>query len=350
MGKTKKPQYLETHGKKVNISELTKMVNKTDKDFKLDLKHPDIWGEPEQYRQIFEAKSELFIAAMVCTINGIDVSDYFETDYDSNYGTICKPVGIMHPVFTDASCLQWTSRKKYHHDSLLFRCRFLTLVLTKMMYQVSKITDREVTIRYKLCHSRDEKRIILTKDIIDDLLLLTKIMIHPNKKYQNIILKVQEHMSYSKKKTKHRELQSMLNRLILNLRSGIKPDMFTKKRLLSDDMIISDLLKISYVLATNNVNIKQLPKFKHIEGATVKHDLLLLITELGDVIMTDYSGLNPMFKCYIKSRPSLWSQFAKEATEDRRVQFGLLALGFSDFVINDKYITKFIHEMMQKGI
>ena len=94
-----------------------------------------------------------------------------------------------------------------------------------------------------------------------------------------------------------------------------------------------------------------LPKFKHIENATVKHDLSKLIEALGDEIIysTKCKKYNPMFKAFIEARPSIHSQFYKESKENDELRIGILALGFADFVMDDDTMSKFIKEMLKKG-
>ena len=165
--------YIQTPKGKLMLSDLVDEVNRCDKSYGIRLKHPDIWADPQQYREIAEAKTEMNIAAIICILNGIRVKEYFETDNETGYGTICKPVGIMHPVFTDASILNWNSRKKYNTDSLIFRCRFLTLVLSQFLGRIDCVTRKKSGIYLRFKHSQDEQRIVLTKDIINDIVSLS---------------------------------------------------------------------------------------------------------------------------------------------------------------------------------
>lgn len=356
MGKNKKKYsktYFDASGKTICVDDLVKAVNECDKQYGIKLKHPDVWCSPESYRQVIEARADMYIAALMCAINGIPIKNYFTTDDSENeYGTICKPVGIMNVEFTDESVLNWENLiKTYNTDSLAFRCRFITLVLSSILGEMGKITEQEVIKRKKFFkHSRDEQRIIITKEVISDTLRFVQLMLQPNESYKNIILKMQEHLSYTKRKPDHRTLRNLINGHIIQLRKGMKKEPLTE-RFFSDDMAIYSILKISYMLATNKTNVDVLPKFKYIENATVKHNLIKLIEELGAEILygTDGRKYSPMFKAFVQARPSIWSQFYKESEENLSIRVGIIAIEYTKFIMNDHTIDKFINEMKKKG-
>ena len=63
---------------KIFMDELLDAVNKSDKQYGIKLKHPDIWCDPRNYREVIERKTETNLAAIICSINGLEVKDYFE--------------------------------------------------------------------------------------------------------------------------------------------------------------------------------------------------------------------------------------------------------------------------------
>lgn len=335
----------------VCVNDLVKAVNASDRKYGIKLKHPNIWAEPEQYLNVVEAKCDMNIAAIICCLNGISVNDYFETDHESGYGTICRPVGIRHSCFTDESILNWRDDiSKYDSNSLIFRCRFVSLVLSQLMGRFDSITIREAYYRYKYKHSRSERRIMISKDVMNYLVKFTLLMIKEDAKYQNIILKLHEYTSYTKKNVDYSELRNTLNMHVLNVRRGMQSDLLTD-RFMSDDLAIYNILKVAYMLATNKTNLDVLPNFKHIEGATVKHNLIMLIEELGSQIIknTKDKKYPPMFKAFIEARPLIWSQFYRESQSNYAIQIGLVALAYAKFVFDDMIIDDFIDEMMKKG-
>lgn len=355
MGKKKNKNYTKTFikiaDKSICVNDLVKAVNDYDKKYGIKLKHPEIWSDPTNYLQIISAKADMNLAALICCLNGVTVNEYFETDTETGYGTICKPVGIDYSCFTSSSILKWSNQKSnYRTDSLIFRCRYLTLILTQLMGQIELVSHKEVANRYKYKHSKTERQIMVTKDVMNYIIKFILIMISPEQSYQNIILKMHEYVSYTKKNVKHNELRNVLNKHVLTIRKCMKEDLLTE-RFMSDDLAIYNILKVSYMLATNKTNLDVIPNFKYIEGATVKHNLIKLIEELGDQIIhnTKDRKYSPMFRAFIEARPSVWSQFYKESKDNYAIQVGLLALSYTKFVLNDKTLDKFIDDMMKKG-
>lgn len=355
MGKNKKRNYPKTYIKLANnticVEDLIAAVNECDKKYGIRLKHPDIWMEPAQYIHVIEAKCDMLVAAIICVLNGIPIKNYFETDTETGYGTICKPIGNRHVCFTNESCLNWEDESsKYETDSLIFRCRFVTLVLTQFLGRFDTVTDRDIAYRYRYKHSIQERRIMISRDIVNYIVRFTTIMLSLDVKYQNIILKMHEYTSYTKKNENYNKLRSLLNGHVLNVRRGMQSDIITD-RFMSDDLAIYNILKVAYMLATNKTNLDVIPNFKHIEGATVKHDLIKLIEELGAQIIRNCNDkkYTPMFKAFLEARPVIWSQFYAESRQNYAVQIGLVALAYAKFVFNDVVIDDFIDEMMKKG-
>ena len=262
-----------------------------------------------------------------------------------------KPVGVEDPVFTDASILEWDNKKKnYKTDSLTFRCRYTTLVLSRFLGKLSKITKLEADKKYEYKHSKDERRIVITKKIKEDCVRFTKLMMLPDKSYQNIILKMHEHTSYTKKKNNHVRLRELTNGHILDIRRCMESNLLVK-RFYDDDMAIWMIVKAAYLLCTNNPDLRDVPGFDAIENATVEHNLVKVIEYLGAIILENKVGGNfpPMFKAFIESRPSIVTEFYKETKEDYVLKIGVLALAYTKFVLNDDNCDKFIDKMLCKG-
>lgn len=336
----------------ININELTKAVNDYDKKFGIKIKKRDMWNEPLAYKNVLEAKCDMNIASLICIVNGIDCKEYFETDNSEfGYGTISKPISTYDAVFTDYSLLYWNYNKRYSVNSLMFRCRFLTLVMSQMLDRIDKITSNMCDNRFHYKHSKTEYQIVLTKNIMNHLITFINIMINPDNSYKNIILKMNEYLSYTKNKVNHEKLRNLLNNHIIETRKSMTKSPFNGEKFLSDDVCIFNTLKIAYMLATDRTDVDVLPKFKHIENATVKHDLSKLIEALGDEIIYSTKGkkYNPMFRAFVEASPSIYSQFYKEAKHNDSLRFGILALGFTSFVMNDYYVEKFIKKMLKKG-
>lgn len=337
----------------LDLKDLIKEVNKADKIWGLNLKDPELWADPENYFEIMSARADMNIAALICCLNGIDIKDYFVTDTSGEFGysTICRPVGILNPSFTNDSFLQWTNLKKtYDINSLTFKCRFLTVFLSSFMGSTENIIKREVKRKNSFfAHSKDEQKIVLLKETIDDLLKLINIMLYGSS-YKNIILKNLETLSYIKKGCEQDNLKNLLNGHIINVRNGLKKVVGIKS--MDDDIAIYQLLKIAYMLTSNKTTVGKVVPFVYIEGATAKHDLSKLIEDLGRVVLEDVKSkkYSPGFKAYIYARPKVQSQLHKQTRSNENLRMGILALSYTSFIINDKDVSSFIKEMMKKGI
>ena len=348
--KNEKKMILQPNNK-IFIDELVNAVNMNDKKYGLKLKHPDVWCDPRNYREVLETKSETNIAALICAINGLEVNDYFVTDEKTGISKMVKPIGIEEPVFTDASILKWNDKKsKYKTNSLLFKCRYSTLVLSRFLGKMGKITRLEADKKYKYKHSKDERRIVMTKNITKDITLFSKLMMQPNSSYGNIILKMHEHTSYCKKKNNHVKLREYINGHVLDIRRGMESNLLLP-RFYDDDFAIWMIVKAAYLLATNNPKMKPVPSFKKLEGATVEHDLINVIEDLGAIILDNRLNgkFSPMFKAFVESRPIVMTEYYKEAKDDFVLRTGILALGYAKFVLDNKECDKFIDRMLCRG-
>ena len=338
---------MEVSGKKICVNELIQNVNEFDKTFGLKLKHPDIWIEPESFIESILAKTDMSIGGLICVINGIDADEWM--DNDSIFSTFSKSISVSDNDFIEMSVIDWEDTEtEYNTDSMIFKCRFLTYVLASVLGRTDNIIKREVK---KQKHSKDERAIMACKSYISDVTRFVKIMLHPDGVYKNIILKMHEYVSYSRKKYDHEELKELLNNHMISLRENIKPGSFMEPRFLEDDLIIFMILKIAYLLATNDIDMKNLPNFKYIEGATIAHDMIKIISNLGEaIIKARKNGMfSPMFKSFMEARPYIWSDYKDEADRDLRVDIGLNALEYVSFVACDPLVTKFIKNMKRKG-
>ena len=333
-------------GKRVCVNELIENVNKFDKEFGLKLKHPDIWIQPEMFVESIYAQTDINIGALICILNGINPNDWF--DKSEVYGINCKPINIDGEEFTEASLIDWKDEEKYNTDSLIFRCRFLTLVLFRMLGRTDNIIKREIK---NVKHSKDEKAIMKTKSYVADVTRFVKIMIHPDGVYKNIILKMHEYISYSKKKCNQFELKDLVNGHIVSLRENTKSTLMSE-RFFDDDLLIYTIMKISYLLATNDVDLDNMPNFKEIEGATLHHDMIGLIAKLGTEIIkaSKRKKTSPMFNSFRDAHPYIWSEFENEMDKDYSIELGMTAIAYTDFVCDNKDISKFIKEIKKRGI
>ena len=333
--------------KTLNPNEILKEVNKFDKEFGVKLKHSEIWLEPSNYKETYNARCEIEIAQKICAINGVDVHEYYGDNFMEAMGMNMFPVNVNDKEFTDLSILGWDDNvKTYWTDTVIFKSRFLTYVLSRFMGRMNKTGNRKIDDGYICQHSEDEQKILYTNEIMKGINTFVNCLYQGN--YKNIILKMHMHLSYTAKNIKRKKLLNRLNTMIIDTRRNMTHKFF-KKAFFDDDLCINNLLQISYILATDDYEGNHgVPKFKKIEGATRNHDLSLLIEKLGRSILTSQNKYNLMFKAFIKARPKVFCEY-KNVNEDSSMRMGVLALEYTRFVMNDKNVDKFIKAMLRKG-
>lgn len=333
---------------KIDEKELLEEVNKFDKEFGIRLKHPDIWANPDRYREVYESNCEVEIASLICVLNGVNLHDYYNDEFMESMGPKMFNVNVNDKEFTDLSFLNWgDTMSTYYTDSLEFKLRFLTYILSRFLGRMSNTTERKVGTGYICNHSMEEQRILFSNEIMKDIHIFINCIIEGD--YQNIILKMHSNLSYTKKNLKHKKLCKRLNSMILDTRKNMKHPLFGKA-FFDDDIIINNLLQISYILVTNDYEGNHgVPNFKKIEGATKQHDLILLIEKLGKCIILSKYNYSIMFKAFIEARPKVLTEYYEEVNENSCIKIGVLALEFTKFVMNDKNVNKFINNMLKKG-
>lgn len=331
--------------------DIRKEVNRFDKKFGINLKDPDVWTDSLVYRPIMEEHASANLGAILCIINGIPVSEFYDvySDRPGDAYVQTKPIGVRNKEFTDVSKLQWNSTANHNTKSTMFRARYLSLLAGNFLGKISKLTGKMVP---KNTVNRDEKRIVKTNTFMDDLTNLSMAMMSENCGFSNRLLKMFDYCNYTDKKSYDREASKLAVQYVLNFRRGVAKSLLQKEKFLSDDLAIFVALKAAYTLATGKSNAsKVLPKFKEIEGATVNHDLSLLLEELGrQILLNRDSKLFPMFRAFMQARPSIKTSFYKEASENAALNMGIYAIAFVGFVCNTKESDKFIQHMLKSGI
>lgn len=327
---------------KINLNELVKEVNTLDKKYGVKLKRKDIVSDPKKFRKRLAMSSDIIIGGIVCIINGINYEDYMITD---DHGNI-RMDGIMSPHFLYESNLDWDTRATYDESSIMFRCRFLSIVLAGFLNNQNSRANT-VNELNGVNHSFEERKIIEIKESIDLILKFTKLMLNPKAKYGNTMLLMNE-MCMSLSRRPNLKVSHITNKIIFEVKDGLEFDYLTGRRFLDDDLAICDLLQSGYVLSTNDLQglkSKDLPQFKSIEGATLEHDLRLLIEAFGKKIRKS-KELNPLFNAYISAHPAVTTQFGSLSHD---LTIGCYALKFAGFIMDSKSADDIITDMLRTG-
>ena len=329
----------------LNISEMVKEVNRFDKKFGLSLKDPDIWMEPEMYLESFLDNSDKNIGDYIYILNGIPLEELVD-----EFGVFqAVPVNPEKKKFQELSCLNWEDTvTTYEKSDKYFKLRFITQILYHFLGRIDRISMRKNKEKNTL--SEAENSIIISMDIVKDINRFINCYLNPKSTYQNIIIKIFYHLSYSKKKISYKELSENVHSMVIDLRKNINHGIFDKRETFDEDMVINIILQLAYMFATGDCNSKNgVPKFKHIEGCAIKNDIFGLIEYLGKSIR-NYGKFHPMFKAFSAARPKIVNTRNKEAFVNPDFRMGLIALSFAELMMhNNKYISRAIEKMVKEG-
>lgn len=327
------------------IDDLVNEVNNLDKNIGIKLKKPDIFSEPDNYYQISLMRSELYLSKIITILNGIDPDDWFTSS--DGYGTVSGPTEINQYEFTSISNLDWEKNNVYNTTSILFKCRFLTTYINNIKSRLGKVNKN----RYKTDKRKfgiDEYSYFYLKNQINDIRSLVIIMMNDKKDYSNILLKNLFNSHYGKKKIKQKKLNTQIFAAVKELREGMTSNVLSEA-FMEDDMIIYTIMRLAYMISTNDTHLSYLPNFKYFEGATRKDDLVNLIEELGHQIITtsEYTKRPMMYESFFSASPLIMTNYTN-VNNNVSLSVGVRALAYVDFIMNDKKIHKFIECMINK--
>lgn len=327
------------------INTLINEVNSLDKNMGIKLKKPDIVSEPNNYYQISLMRCELYLSKIISILNGIDPDDWFSTSED--YGIISGPTSIKQPEFTSISNLDWEKNNLYNPTSTLFKCRFLTVYLDSIKKKLNKVNKN----RYKTDKRKfgiDEFSYFYLKNQINDIRNLVIAIMDSKKDYSNILLKNLFNTHYSKKKIKQKKLNTQIFNAVKELREGMSSNILSEA-FMEDDMIIYTIMRLAYMVSTNDTHLAYLPNFKYFEGATRKDDLIKLIEELGYqiTITSEYTKRPLMYDAFFTASPLIMTNYT-DVNDNINLSVGVRALAYVDFIMNDKKIHKFIECMINR--
>lgn len=335
---------VQKHGVDIDVKSLVNEVNKLDKESGLKLKKSNVFNEPDKVFEIACMNYEVLLSKLIAVLNGIDVDEYFAED--DKFGTVGGPIGINQFEFTELSNLNWLSNEMYDTKSIMFKCRFLTLTLIEYKMKLDKMS----MLRFKSSGKSFgpyEHSYFYLKTLVEDAERLIATMLMDNN-YGNILLKMHQNYSYTKNKFCHKKYNKTVYDAITELKDGLNSSILSE-RFMDDDMAIYSILRISYLVSTNDMNLSNIPGFKYISGATKHDDLIKLISALGAAILTEhkYSKRPPLYKAFNDAKPIIMTNY-KEVNEDWYVSIGIRSLAYTDFLCNDKRVHKFINAMINK--
>lgn len=328
-----------------DIEKIIKEVTDYDKEFNVHVKHRNPGNEPEGYVQVTCSNFQMYLAGAICTLNGIKTDDYF---YSSDYGIVCGPIGPKFKEFKNISKLEWDDRSKFYQiNSMEFRYRFLTLILSSIMYRVENIAEKKQKKSGTVFMFYENMYFFLINIIEDTQKMIRIYLRNGSRGSSNILLKVHQSLVYERKGIEPRKLNKKIRECVSELRLGLNHEIFSAPSVpIPEDIAISQTLKLAYMLATNKYNFNNLPKFKKINGISTNNDLRDLIRKLGDAIIseTKYKKRPMMYKAFNDARPLIYSRYT-EINHDYPLSVGCRALEYTKFIIQDDGVCKFIDKM-----
>lgn len=330
------------------IDSLVNEVNNLDKVFDVHLKKHNFFNEPEMIVRFTNSRFQMYLVAVVCTLNGIDVSKYCYSS--ETYGQASGPIGIQHPEFTDLSVLNWSKDScVLPMKTTAYKCKFLTLLLSDIMYQTDRISKRMFLNSGNLI-GRYEHQYFYLKELIHDTQKLISVYLMGNNS-ENIMLKFHQNLAIGQSSTSKKRLNRKIRQCKAELKNGLKSSFISITKAfeinMPEDIAIYTILRLSYMLSTNSSDLRGLPEFKKIEGADTTYDLKGLIESLGASI-SEYQKYNKrpiIYKAFNDAKPLIKSTYL-DINENEYLSIGYRSLEYTKFIMQDKNIVKFINKML----
>ena len=326
------------------FKDVRKEVNKFDESFNLDLKNPNVWAMPVLYNEMYNQSADKFLLALICCVNGLNPTDWLKLNNTKLYGHNDK---MDYATPGEASKLRWSDKKTtYDMNSFIFKCRFMSIMLTDLNGKLDKITKRHVGKKKKY-----EERILFITDAMNDIFKFTKASIY-DKPSNNDLLRFMYVNSLAHMKEKEAKgFYSTFKILTGNIDEFIKADfMHGRAHAGDDDTIIYELMKLTYMLCTFNTNFDILPPFDAIEGGSIQYDMRRLVQALGiQIIRQSDCMYSPLFRAFSEARPKILSWYADELNKDGALRVGVFALKFVGWFIGNPKLQKFIEYMLKPG-
>lgn len=318
------------------------------RDLERNRKHGDIYAKPpKKERKVKISNKNLYditlsnfqfhIYELVMMINGIDSSYYlYQTE---NAVTLNANVKI-DKTFKQLSKLDWDEPMDI--DSLTFRGRFATLLLLQIVASSHKIVKN---LYAKVDSGKKYKGYFYILDEwITRVDMFVTTYLTNNLNYRDHLEAILEVLLAAED-----EDPEILKRLketktfLINACKG--------REKYTDGIICNNIMKMSYVLATNSMKVKRTPKYQENIDYRDQEMMVRQIGELGLAILKrrDKEDTPIIYKVFTKANPKIWSrvQYAEEYPE---ILIGMRALEMLKIFIDDKSVTKYINQIQRNLI
>lgn len=277
-----------------------------------------------------------FIMDLIMMINGIDKDDYFFGD-----GITTNISFKFNKKFKEFSCLNFDSDEKGEMNSLKFRARFATLILFYFMKNIDRIVDKIYEKSEKDGDEYKHKYTILS-EIIKRLNSFVVTFLSKNGEYKEHLDSLIEVIMITDKDGKD---AGKIMKIYETQSEFVK--VACKSHEYDEDLMINNIIKLSFVMATEKTKLKNCPKYK--EGITTnnRNEVRSQIKKLGKAILRERRNEKPNFyyKLFTKSIPLYYSSF-EDINDEHALNVGTKALMYLRFLMDDKNVSKYIDKMV----
>lgn len=284
--------------------------------------------------QIRITQFKIFLFELICMINGFDKDDYLYHD-----GFTMDVKFKFNKLFKELSLLGFEEEEKNDINSLKFRGRFATRILIYFFKNIDKVIDD------------------ITSDCGyyswgDKISLFNKLMQRINK---FVITYLSKDYNYKEHLDKLLEIMYIDDRRDVEATKVCKTyevqSEFVKRacktKEYDEDVMINNITKLAYVMATNKMNIKKCAEYE--EGITTrdKEAMKNQIGQLGYAILKRRvkEPTTSAYKAFGKANPLFYSRF-NSVNEEVELNIGTKALVFLKVLMDDPYVDKFIDKMI----
>ena len=284
--------------------------------------------------QITLTQFKIFLFELICAINGFDKDDYLYHD-----GLTMKPKFKFDKLFKELSLLKYDKEEKDDVNSLQFRGRFATKILIYFFKNIDDIID---VIAKDSNKDTYQFRYGFLNDMIKKINKFVITYLSKEYNYREHLQRLIEYMYITERRnkeaidvTKTFEVQSQF----------VKRACKTKEY--DEDLMVNNIIKLAYVMATNKMNVKKCPEYE--EGITAKDYMRIKdqIQGLGHAILKrrEKEKTPALYKCFTKAMPLYYSKYP-DINEDLEVNVGTKALVYLKVLIDDPYVDRYIDKMI----
>ena len=283
----------------------------------------------------------------IATMNDVETKKLFKK---RNYSNINTKYLYKH------SKLDWEN-KTYTNKSN-FRMKFATASLVIFYTQMPFIVQRSMLGHFTKSSMKNirKERIKLIMRIHAIVNNYGKRMMAGNE-YSSYLLKINNLLRYAdavtKKSLKKQSIRGELTDSIAQeIKTGYRhkpghPAYYNKDRRVEGLFLFTRLASLLCV-DDENLGVKSIKKFKKALEDSTEPIRLTVLKMIGKAI-EGAEELSPLFQFFLKEA-KIRTVYKKEANEDPEVKYGLFALSYVEFVLNDDYVTEAINNIIRRKV